>query len=350
MNMNPFNITFGINPVETVERDDELNEIIGTFNEELNGSHSIIITGPRGSGKTALLTLCKETLSKDDRWIVIEVNPEEDIQKQVAAGIYDKGSVAKLFLKAEFSFSFHGLGLSIEGDEPVNDILTLLSRMLAYLKKKGKKVLVALDEVSNMPYVRSFIHAFQILYREGYPIYFLMTGLYENVNDIENSRSLTFLYRAAKIDLKPLNIRLICRSYMDIFKIDSNSAMKLANFTKGYAFAYQLLGSLLYRSEKVEIDESIIDQFDIKIAEKSYDKIWDDLPNKEKDCLIALSHSKMGKNDEIMQELDMKKNELSVYKKRLSNKGLIDTSVRGVSTLVLPRFKEFILYTLDYEE
>ena len=38
---------------------------------------------------------------------------------------------------------------------------------------------------------------------------------------------------------------------------------------------------------------------------------------------------------------------LSVYKKRLSNKGIIDISSRGVLKMKLPRFENFVLFNFE---
>ena len=343
---NPFNITFGTNPIKCIDRNIELFQIIDTFEKEENGSHVFLITGARGTGKTALLALCKRTFEQKDGWIAFDVNPEENIQNQVAAFIYSKCRMKHLFIKSEFNYSFHGFGINIEGKEPVTDLMTLLEKMFIYLKKKGIKVLIALDEATNNKNLKSFIHVFQILLRNGYPIYFVLTGLYENISSLENNKSLTFLFRAERILLTPLNVTLIASSYKDIFKIDDISAYELAKFTEGYAFAYQLLGYLLWFHNKNEIDNQIINQFDSIVSEKAYRKIWSSLPNKEKEIVTLLRDAPVS-NQFIMEQLKMKKNALSEYKIRLSRKGIISVEERGMISIALPRFKEFIRTTSD---
>ena len=51
--------------------------------------------------------------------------------------------------------------------------------MLGALKRKGKKVLITIDEVVNTKEMRLFISAFQIFLREELPVFLLMAGLYE---------------------------------------------------------------------------------------------------------------------------------------------------------------------------
>lgn len=78
----------------------------------------------------------------------------------------------------------------------------------------------------------------------------LMTGLYENVSKLQNEKSLTFLYRTPKIQMDPLSIGAITSNYATYLKIDYDKAIKLAKFTKGYAFAYQTLGFILFEKNK----------------------------------------------------------------------------------------------------
>jgi hypothetical protein len=146
--------------------------------------------------------------------------------------------------------------------------------------------------------------------------------------------------------MKPLNTNLIANSYKEIFNIADNEAFALAKFTKGYAFAYQLLGYLLWFNDKKKIDDDIIAQFDNMVSEKAYRKIWSGLPNREKQ-ILSCSNDNLIRNQTVMTKLKMKKNALSEYKIRLMRKGIIKIEERGTISIALPRFKEFISSILD---
>lgn len=62
----------------------------------------------------------------------------------------------------------------------------------------------------------------------------IMTGLYENIYELQNERTLTFLYRAPGMELGPLNIGRIAESYKEIFALDDDAAMSMTKATKGY--------------------------------------------------------------------------------------------------------------------
>ena len=55
-------------------------------------------------------------------------------------------------------------------------------------------------------------------------------------------KTLTFLYRAPKIELRPLNIGMIAEKYKSIFELTDEEATEMAKETRGYPFAFQVLG------------------------------------------------------------------------------------------------------------
>ena len=334
---NPFNVTFGELPTSLVSRENEINLIKNTFNNEKPESKVFIITGTRGSGKTVLLTYLANEFKKED-YIVIDLNPLEDMSEQFASKLYDEGKLRKLFLHPEFSFSFKGINLSIKGDIEINNISTLIEKMLMYLKSKNKRVLITLDDVSITPYVKSFIFSYQQMIRNGFDIFLLMTGLYENVSELERNKSLTFFIRAPKINLEPLNLLEIAYLYKNLLSLDEKDAIKYSKLTKGYAYGYQLIGSLVFKNGT---NSNILDEYDMKLIKNSYLLTWEKLTKKEKEFLTVMCETKSQK--EIAQKLNMSNGNLQTYKTRLIEKGLIESKERGKVDFVLPRFKNFIL-------
>ena len=343
LSQNPFTITFGKYPLDLIQRHEIYDQIITSFNNKEAGTPLYILVGARGSGKTVCMTTIANHYKDDKEWIVVDLNPHQDLLEQLAASLYQKGKLMKLFIKKEFSFSFHGLSFSLSGDEPIASVSTLLDLMFSYLKKKGISVLINIDEANNNEHMRVFAHQFQYFLRQGYRVDLLMTGLYENISSLENVKSLTFLYRAPKIYLPPLNIRAIAYSYIDLLQMEEDDAIEAAKITKGYAFAYQLLGHILFERKKKKVDERVIREFDLALDEKSYSKIFSELSPKEREIASVLADG-ASTNEEVMNALNIKSNALAVYKQQLSKKGIIDTSERGAMTFALPRFKEFVLF------
>lgn len=341
---NPFNITFGELPKSVIEREKEVHFIQSTFKDETPDSKVFIISGPRGSGKTALLTKMKNVF-RDDGYLTVDLNPYEEMKEQFAAKLYEEGKLWKLFLHPEFSLSFKGLTFSIRGKDEINNVNTLIERMLEYLKKKKKRVLITIDDVSNTSDMKKFVFSYQQWIREGYPVFLLMSGLYENVSEIERNKSLTFFLRAPKINLEPLNLATIAKSYRDLLDLDEGSSIRYAKLTEGYAYGYQLLGSLLFKN-KAPLDD--LEEYDLKLNQNAYSLIWENLTKREKEILIAMTKS--SKVSDIAAETSLSNGNLQTYKKRLMEKGLVLSKSRGSMTFALPRFKEFINFQLMLED
>lgn len=169
-----------------------------------------------------------------------------------------------------------------------------------------------------------------------------MTGLYENIYSLQNDKSLTFLYRAPKIILEPLNYTAVRKQYMDIFNLDSEAAGIMTGLTKGYPFAFQVLGYLYWENREKRTLEEILPEYDQYLEEYVYSKIWSETSPKDREVLTVISRSGESKVKNIREKLNMTSEQFSVYRDRLKRKGILDTRTYGEVSFSLPRFAEFI--------
>ncbi len=345
----PFNVSFGEQPKCFIPRKNEFEEIVETFSSPEPSSKVFLIGGPRGCGKTVLLSQIKEYFDAKDDWIAIDLNPFVDMFEQLASKLYSEGKLKKLFLKPEFSFSFHGFSFSISGDEPITDAIILIKLMLKHLKKKGKRLLITIDDVSSNNEIKAFVQSYQSFIREKLDIFLLMTGLYENVSSIANNENLTFLLRAPKIYLSKLSLREIALSYEKQLFVGPLEAAKLAKLTNGYAYAYQLLGYILYKSRKKEINKDVLNEYDSALEDNVYTKIWGSLPRNQQLFAYGMA-STDGTIKNIAAYTKFSNSAIQVYKKRMTYAGVVDASTRGKVAFLLPRFKEYVLFQKTLEE
>ena len=187
-----------------------------------------------------------------------------------------------------------------------------------------------------------FIQEFQLLIREEFPIYLIAAGLYEDIEDIENTDGLTFFLRASSYEMTPLNLGLIREDYKKTLDLPGDVAEKMAAITKGYAFAYQALGKYMWDSGQKELSDEVLLLLDEALAEKVYKKIWSELAPKDKWFLEYIVQKNQMSASELLEITKKKHNEWSEPRKRLSEKGIIDTKTRGMISLNLPRLKEFV--------
>ena len=78
------------------------------------------------------------------------------------------------------------------------------------------------------------------------------------------------------------------------------------------------------------------------VAEILYKKIWSELAPKDKWFLQYIVQKDKMSASELLEITNKKHNEWSEPRKRLSEKGIIDTKTRGQILVLLPRLKEFL--------
>lgn len=343
MSNNPFSLSFGKSPNELISRYDYANQIISTFNSDNPVSNAYLIEGVRGCGKTVLMTSIEKELAQEKNWIIIDLNSTQDLLSDFAIRLVDSCKKLTDIFKKGFNLSVAGFGIGINGEEQNRNSVSIICELLEKLSKKNKKVLITIDEVMNGDNMRHFASEFQILLRKDFQIFLLMTGLYENIYAIQNDPALTFLLRTPKIKLEPLSLVQITKVYKNVFNTDDETSKKLAQITKGYAFAFQALG-LLYFDYKDSLPlDKILLKFDDLLDDFVYRKIWEGLSNQDKNVLLAITDSKIQVGD-VCKKLNMTSATFSKYRERLLNRGIIHSPQHGYVEIILPRFNEVIKY------
>ena len=313
---NPFTLTFGIEPSEYIARYENTETIISTFTANHPVSQTYMIEGVRGTGKTVMMTRITKEIKEDPNWIVVDLNSTKDLIEEFAIRLADACKKKKG---------------------------TLLEDMLASIQKKNKRVLITIDEVQHDENMRGFASEFQILIRKDYPLFLLMTGLYEQINAIQNDSALTFLLRTPKICLEPLSVFQIAKLYESVFDIDIDAAKNMANITKGYAFAFQALGMLYFEHGNTEKMEKILTMLDGMLDDYVYKKIWQSLSGMEKRIMKSIGDSEM-KVADVLAVTQIDSSSFSRYRDSLIKKGLIISTKHGYVSIALPRFSSIVSF------
>lgn len=349
MEINPFTLSFGKEPELFVSRFYQTDKIVRDFCSPKPVSQAYIITGVRGSGKTVMMSSIAQTIAEDSDWVVIEVNASaEDMLLNLASKLYSHTVVNKIIVSAKIDLSILGIGVAIEGAIPISDSETAIEKILGKLKEKNKKVLLTVDEASKTKQMKMFVSAFQIFIRHDYPIFLLMTGLYDNIENLQNDKALTFLYRAEKLYLDNLPLPSVAKAYAKVFNSNIIPIEEIVKKTNGYPYAFQTLGYLLWESKEKTID-AVIDEYEERLAEYVYRKIWSELSAVEKGIIIAIARDECNVAKKIIEVTGYAGPMLSNYKNRLQKKGILKRDSTSYE-LCLPMFKEFVLAELPYEE
>ena len=348
---NPFTTTFSKTPEYTYIDTEKAEEILENFSYDRPSESVYKITGVRGSGKTVLLAKIEEELRsgiyKADNWLIFDVNPTRDILGQIAAMLVKEGVGGKtksgtgVNLSATVLGTGGGFGFSSEKNMEFFDIGVEVENMIQQVQKRNKKILIGIDEVSKSDEMVKFASEYGRWLRAGYPVYFVCTGLYENIQELSNVKNLTFFRRATTIKTEPLNMIRMSEMYKSKLNVESTQAVQMAKLTKGYAYAFQELGVLCFKKKAEESFEDILSKLKAELFAYSYEKIWEEMTEMDRFLASLLTEKEEYKREEVLKLMGDKSGSYSMYRDRLLKRGILN-SRQGYISFALPFFAEYI--------
>ncbi len=339
---NPFNVMYGMIPTSIVAREDSYERIRQDFESDGVLAMAYLIEGVRGSGKTVLLrSLCRH-FSSEDSWIVVNAFPGEDIISSFAEGIYNQMKAKKLISGWTLNLSLPYISFSLQGEKEKLSPKISAEQFLKKAKENGKKVLLAIDDVVSNQAMATFAAFYQAMIGMDLPFFLLMSGTYENVDALINGKASSFLSRTPKVVLEPLDQITMSLAYQKYLNCNPAQAAALAAFTKGYAFAFQVVGKICFDEKKQELDEAAKTEIDNYLASNGYNVIWNHFTEAEKQIAIALAKSKDGDVRSIRESVGMKDSNFANYRARMIQKGYLTNNGYGKIAFALPRFAKFL--------
>ena len=348
---NPFTTTFSKAPEYTYITTNKIEEILENFSYQ-NPSESVYkITGVRGSGKTVILAKIEEELrsdfNKESGWLVFDLNPTRDMLGQMAAMLHKVGfgksdtKNGSITISANVLGSGGGVGYSAEKEDAFFDIGVEVEFMIKQAQEKGKKIFVGIDEVSKTTEMIKFTSEYGRWLRANYPVYLVCTGLYENIQEVCNVKNLTFFRRATTIKTEPLNVVRMSEMYKNKLNIEVEEARKMAKCTKGYAYAFQMLGALYFKKKKTECLEDLIPELKAELFAYSYEKIWEEMTETDRFLVSLLTEKTEYKREEVLKLMGERAGNYSMYRDRLLKRGILESRQAYIS-LALPYFADYL--------
>ena len=348
---NPFTTTFSKAPEYTYIHTEKTEEILENFIYDRPSESVYKITGVRGSGKTVILAKIEEELKNNGdtykNWMVFDVNPTRDTLAQIAVMLDKAGFGSKkkkamgINLSASILGNGAGIGYTTENDNKLFDVGVEIEEMLKAVQSKDKKILIGMDEIYKSDETVMFASEYGKWLRAGYPVYFVCTGLYENIQELSNVKNLTFFRRATTIKTEPLNTIRMAEMYKNKLNIDSKLARTMADTTKGYAYAFQELGALYFKKREDETFEDVLSNLKTELFAYSYEKIWEEMSAEDRFLTKLLLEKEEYKRDEVLKLMGKKAQNYSVYRDRLLKRGIINAK-QGYIGLALPYFADYV--------
>ncbi len=351
---NPFHPTFGRPPHTLAGRDDVMRRCRAAMSAGPDHpDHSVLLKGPRGSGKTVLLAAMRDMAEENGLATVrITAKPEptfaDALIEQMASG---SGAGRRRVSSAQISVLGSGAGVSFR--TPESRELSVHTRMLEAMERladraqrNAKGVLITIDEFhnANIAALRDFAHALQDVAKiDGKPVMFVGAGLPSMEETALADPGMTFFQRIARTQLDPLSPEESAEALRAPIEaaggtIGDEALAAAAAATSGYPFMVQLVG---YHSwERCADAGGAITPDDVRAAigaatgdmeVQVFAPMVRDLSDTDRLVLEAIGTFNIPeiRLSDLARVIGKPSNYLSVYVERLREAGVIDRPARG---------------------
>lgn len=364
---NPFKPTAGVMPPVLIGRE----SVSMDFREGLEDGPGapdrlMLITGPRGSGKTVMLTELG-LIAKTHHWEVIDETASNGLCDRLIARIApEPGRIAGMTIKP----SVMGASLGELSIAPALRPSTLRDAMSARLKAlgKGKGLLITIDETqdASMEDMTAIATAAQHMLRDNAEVAFVFAGLPSLVSDLLNAKVLTFLRRASIKQLGDVPLddvrHALSTSIRGAGVTISDDALTLATeSTGGYPYMIQLVGYHIWRQARrrenatpsangnaILLDDvrSGVEQARAKLGEGVCAPVVNQLSERAVDYLRAMAQDDGPSSTSVVaSRMGESMDYANIYRQRLLDEHIIAAPARGRVDFAIPFLREYLRST-----
>ncbi|MFZ2757102.1 MAG: ATP-binding protein [Atopobiaceae bacterium] len=356
---NPFTPSFGEVPAHVAGRRSVIEAVLRALKSERRRPDlTTLLSGARGTGKTALLSL----LARDAEglgWISASVTAMPGMLEDIELRTMRE---ARHLLPESKGVHVTGVsipqvaGISFERDEGrQGNWRSRMDDLLDALETTGTGLLITVDEIDvELDELKQLATVYQHFVREGRKVGLLMAGLPNNVSSLVSNKTVSFLRRAQIVylgriedyEIEDAMDRSIREAGRSIGKEDLRRAVRAID---GFPFMMQLVG---YRAWEANPDHEEITSADVslgieiagqemrsRILEATYRELSPEdirfaraMLDDEGDSRIADIRGRLGKSS----------SQIAQYRKRLMDAGVIGARSRGFVGFDLPLFREFL--------
>ena len=227
-----------------------------------------------------------------------------------------------------------------------------------------QQLLISLDEINNsvLDELRELAVVLQHAVREQRPFAFVGAGLPSAVEHVLNDKVLTFLRRADRYTLGPVDIDEVTKAFISVINesgrtIRAADAALAAGATGGYPFMIQLVG---YHSWRQHPDRPIITAADVKagaaaaqrrIGRNVIEPALNELSPVDRTFLSQMApDDQPSKMSDVRDRMGVNTNYASQYRLRLIAAGLIRPAGHGLVDFTLPHLREWLREHEDFDD
>ena len=355
-----FSPSFGRRPGTFVGRE----QIIAEFEEGLTNTagtrdRAVLIMGQRGSGKTVLLLELAESARRNNFVVSPPVITDDGMLDRIIENIQVEGSRYFKTKKQLSGGSIGVLGISASltfspEEREERSFSYKLKRLAEMLEKKGKGILILVDEVqANHRELRSLVIAYQEMVGAGCNVAIAMAGLPGAVSSVLNEKVLTFLHRAKKITLPDLKTGEIDAFFARAFtgmgiSISDENRLKAAKAAMGSPYHMQLIG--YYITRYAEAGKSVTPAQMKNALQKAEAEYMDGVCIAVAESMTDLERrfvAAMGSNTcrirDVAEKLGIRPDSANNHRRRLLDAGIIESPRRGEVRCAVPYLAEYLV-------
>lgn len=357
---NPFTPTFGEVPLYMAGRETLLASFVRAFNRQGRAPElTTLISGARGTGKTALLTRIADE-AQAHGWICANTTALpgmlDDILTQTTQ------AVSELVERPNNGRHLTGIGIgqlvSLDWEKETPAPATWRSNMSALIESLApydSGMLITVDEVRpDLDEMVLLSAVYQHFVRERKRVALVMAGLPFNISSLLLDKTVSFLRRAQhqylgrlpEFEIRDAIQKTVRSSQRDIDSDALDCAVKAAD---GSPFMLQLVG---YRMWDENPDQRVISLADAQhgsqlateeLKQRVLESTFRELSDGDLAFLRAMLPDEADSTiRDIAERLGKSSAYVNTYRRRLLEQGVIGERRRGVVGFDLPAFREFL--------
>ncbi|WP_127129541.1 AAA family ATPase [Georgenia sp. SYP-B2076] len=356
---NPFKPTAGALPPLLVGRQDVIDEFVESIEDGPGAPGRItIFTGPRGVGKTVMLTEVADQV-RQLGWVTISDAATPGLVARMTHALTRRvDELGDKPTRPMTGFTLPGVGGGLTFAPPpevVVDFRGQLGKLLDLLEPHGTGLMLAVDEVhrKSIDDLRALATTYQLLTSEGRNVALAMAGLPSSVSDLLSDDILTFLRRANRevLDDVPLGeVRdALGKTVTDEGRTITDDALEEATAaTGGYPFMIQLVGYHVWRKADGDVIDLAAVRAGVPAARKRlgstvHETALADLSAVDRTYLLAMSHDDgPSRTGEVAKRMDVTPFYASTYRARLIDAGIIEAVDHGYVDFAIPYLREYL--------
>ena len=357
---NPFKPTAGVMPPVLIGR----RSVIEDFEEGITDGPGApdrltLITGPRGCGKTVMLTRLGD-VARNHGWRVIDETASPDLCERLIARIAPRpGRLSE----ATIDPSVLGVSIGSVRIAPALRPSGLRDAIDARLKdmKPDQGLLITIDETQDaaLDDITAIATAIQHAFRENAQVALVFAGLPSLTSDLLNAKVLTFLRRASIKTLGDVPLDDVRVSFAGIVReagltIGDDALDAATAATGGYPYMIQLVGYHMWRHARRRIGDPQrtittqdvrdgIEQARARLGEGVCAPIIAGLSERAVDYLRAMAvDDGPSSTADVAERMGETIDYANVYRAKLIDARIIAAPRRGQVDFAVPMLREYL--------